>query len=205
MKGMVSTSPLLKAVLDKETGLRKEKVLSHIAFFESPYYHKIFGVTDAAMNIAPNLDEKLAIVKNAVEAFHKLGVKTPRVAAIGAVEVVNPKMEATVHAAALTQMNRRGQIKNCIIDGPLALDNAVSKESAEHKGIKSYVAGECDIILVPDINSGNILYKSIVFIGGGISASVIMGAKAPIVLTSRSDSEKSKFLSIALAVAITYN
>jgi len=205
MKGMVNTNPLLKAVLDNEIGLRKEKVLSHIAFFESPYYHKIFGVTDAAMNIAPNLDEKLAIAKNAVEAFHKLGVKTPRVAVIGAVEVVNPKMEATVHAAALTQMNRRGQIKNCIIDGPLALDNAISKEAAEHKGIKSYVAGECDIILVPDINSGNILYKSIAFIGGGISASVIVGAKVPIVLTSRSDSEKSKFLSIALAAAITDN
>ncbi len=205
MKGMVSTGPLLKAVLDKERGLRKEKVLSHIAFFESPYYHKIFGITDAAMNITPDLNEKLAIVKNAVEAFHKLGVKIPRVAVIGAVEVVNPKMEATVHAAALTQMNRRGQIKNCIIDGPLALDNAVSKESAEHKGIRSYVAGECDIILVPDINSGNILYKSIAFIGGGVSASVVMGAKVPIVLTSRSDSEKSKFLSIALAAAITDN
>ncbi|MBN2683391.1 MAG: bifunctional enoyl-CoA hydratase/phosphate acetyltransferase [Bacteroidales bacterium] len=202
MKGMVATGPLLKAVLDKENGLRKGGTLSHIAFFETPFYHKLLGVTDAAMNVAPDFDEKVAILNNAVEAFHKLGVKNPKVAVIGAVEVVNPKMEATVHAAMLTQMNRRKQITGCIVDGPLALDNAVSKEAADHKGIISDVAGDCDIILTPDINSGNILYKSINFLGGGVSAAVIMGATVPIVLTSRSDSEKSKLMSITLAAAM---
>ncbi|MFH2094662.1 MAG: phosphate butyryltransferase [Bacteroidota bacterium] len=202
MKGMVSTGPLLKAVLDKETGLRKGNVLSHIAFFESPYYHKVFCVTDAAMNVVPDFDEKLAILLNAVEACHKLGVINPKVAVVGAVETVNPKMEATVHAAMLTQMYQRGQIKGCVVDGPLAIDNAVSAEAAKHKGIESEVAGDCDIILTPDINSGNILYKAINFLGGGVSAAVIMGATVPFVLTSRSDSEKSKLLSIALAAAM---
>lgn len=202
MKGMISTGPLLKVVLDKEIGLRKGNLLSHIAFFESPYYHKILGITDAAMNIAPDLNDKVSIVNNAVEAFNRLGIKNPKVAVVGAVEVVNPNMEATLHAAALTQMNHRGQIKDCIIDGPLAIDNAVSKEAAEHKGIISDVAGDCDIILTPDINSGNILYKSLGFLGGGTAAAVIMGAKVPFVLTSRSDSEYSKFLSIALAAAM---
>lgn len=202
MKGMVATGPLLKTVLDKEKGLRKGSTLSHVAFFESPYYHKLLCVTDAAMNVAPELNEKIAIVNNAVEAYHKLGVECPKVAVVGAVEVVNPKMEATVHAAILTQMNRRNQITGCEIDGPLAIDNVVSKESAEHKGIVSNVAGDADIVLTPDINTGNVLYKSLNFLGGAISAAVIMGANVPIVLTSRSDSEESKLMSIVLAAAM---
>jgi len=202
MKGLVATGPLLKAVLDKEKGLRKGALISHVAFFESPYYHKLIGVTDAAMNVAPDFDEKVTILTNAVEAYHKLGIKNPKIAVVGAVEVVNPKMEATVHAAMLTQMNRRNQIKGCIVDGPLAIDNAVSKEAAEHKGIVSEVAGDVDLILCPDINCANILYKSIGFIGGGVSAAVLMGAKVPIVLTSRADSDRSKMLSIALAAAM---
>lgn len=202
MKGHVSTGPLLKAVLDKENGLRKGGLLSHIAFYESPYYHKLIGVTDAAMNVAPEFQEKVHILNNAVEAFHKLGIKEPKVAVIGAVETVNPKMEATVHAAMLTMMNRRKQIKGCMVDGPLAIDNAVSKEAAIHKGIESEVAGDADILLAPDINAGNILYKSIGFLGGGLSAAVLMGAQVPVVLTSRSDSDKSKMLSIALAAAM---
>jgi phosphate butyryltransferase len=202
MKGHVSTGPLLKAVLDKENGLRKGGLLSHIAFYESPYYHKLIGVTDAAMNVAPEFDEKVHILNNAVEAFHKLGVKCPKVAIIGAVETVNSKMEATVHAAMLTMMNKRKQIKGCLVDGPLAIDNAVSKEAAIHKGIESEVAGDADILVAPDINSGNILYKTIGFIGGGLSAAVLMGAAVPVVLTSRSDSDKSKMLSIALAAAM---
>ena len=125
-----------------------------------------------------------------------------KIAVIGAVETVNPTMEATVHAAMLTQMNKRNQIKGCIIDGPLALDNAVSKEAAHHKGIVSEVAGDCDLIMTPDINCGNILYKSINFLGGGICAAVIMGATVPIVLTSRSDSDRSKLMSIAMAAAM---
>ena len=202
MKGLVATGPLLKAVLDKENGLRKGALISHVAFFESPYYHKLLCVTDAAMNVAPEFDEKVTILTNAVEAFHKLGIKNPKVAVIAAVEVVNPKMEATVHAAMLTQMNRRKQIKGCIIDGPLGLDNAVSKEAAEHKGIVSEVAGDADIILCHDINVANVLYKSMAFLGGATLAAVLMGATVPIFLTSRADSDRSKLLSIALAAAM---
>lgn len=203
MKGLVGTGPMLKAVLDKENGLRKGAVLSHVALFETQFYHKLLGVTDAAMNVAPEFDDKVSLVQNAIEVFHKLGMKEPKVAVIGAVETVNPKMEATVHAAMLTQMNRRKQIKGCIIDGPLALDNAVSAESAQHKGIVSDVAGDVDLIVTPDINSGNILYKALNFLGGATTAAVIMGARVPIVLTSRADSERSKLMSIALAAAIS--
>ncbi|MFO8055163.1 MAG: bifunctional enoyl-CoA hydratase/phosphate acetyltransferase [Bacteroidales bacterium] len=202
MKGKVSTGPLLKAVLDKEEGLRKGGTLSHVAFIESPYYHKLIGVTDAAMNICPELGEKADIIRNAVDGFHRLGIKKPKVAVIGAVEVVNPKMSATTDAALLTIMNRRGQIKGCEIDGPLALDNAVSAEAAELKGIKSTVAGDADILVLPDINTGNVAYKTLNFLGGGLSAAVIMGASVPVVLTSRADSEESKLMSIALAAAM---
>lgn len=202
MKGYISTGPLLKAILDKEKGLRKGGLLSHIALYETPYYHKLLGVTDAAMNVAPTFEEKVDMLLNVVELFHKLGITHPKVAVIGAVETVNPKMEATVHAAMLTMMNRRGQIKGCLVDGPLAIDNAVSKEAAEHKGIKSEVAGDADILITPDINSGNVLYKTLGFLGGGVSAAVLMGASVPVVLTSRSDTERSKMLSIALAAAM---
>ncbi|MCF8337582.1 MAG: bifunctional enoyl-CoA hydratase/phosphate acetyltransferase [Bacteroidales bacterium] len=202
MKGMVSTGPLLKAVLDKEHGLRKGGTLSHVAFFESSHYHKLLGVTDAAMNVAPEFEDKVDMLNNAVEAFHKLGVETPKVAVVGAVETVNPKMEATTHAAMMKTMNARNQIKGCEVDGPLAIDNAVSREAAEHKKIHSEVAGDCDIILTPDIEAGNILYKSLNFLGGATAAAVIMGAAVPVVLTSRSDNKQSKMLSIALAAAM---
>lgn len=202
MKGLVATGPLLKAVLDKENGLKKGAALSHVAFFESPYYHKLIAVTDAAMNVYPEFNDKVDMLNNAVEVFHKLGISNPKVAVVCAVETVNEKMPPTVHAAMMTMMNKRGQIKGCIVDGPLALDNAVSKEAAHHKGIKSEVAGDADLILTPNIESGNILYKSLNFLGGAVTAAVIMGAKVPIVLTSRADSEKSKMLSIALAAAM---
>ncbi|HRW62895.1 MAG TPA: bifunctional enoyl-CoA hydratase/phosphate acetyltransferase [Bacteroidales bacterium] len=202
MKGLVSTAPLLKAVLDKENGLRKGATLSHFALIESPYYHKLIGVTDAAMNIAPEFNEKVNIIENSVEVFHRLGNKNPKVAIIGPVEVVNPKIESTTHAAMLTLMNNRGQIKGCTIDGPFAIDNAVSKEAAEHKGIYGEVAGDADILVAPELNSGNILYKTLMFMGGCTSAAVIMGAKVPIVLTSRADTDKSKMMSIALAAAM---
>lgn len=202
MKGQVSTAPLLKAVLDKEHGLRKGGTLSHFALIESPYYHKLFGVTDAAMNIAPEFQEKVDMVNNAVEIFHGLGNKEPKVAIIGPLEMVNPKIEATSHAAMLSKMNDRGQIKRCIIDGPFAIDNAISKKAAEQKGMDRKVAGDADILVTPDLNSGNVLYKTLVFIGGSTSAAVIMGAQAPIVLTSRADTEKSKMMSIALAAAM---
>ena len=203
MKGLVSTGLLLKAVLNKDFGLRTGSLLSHVALFETPYYHKLLGVTDAAMNVDPGLEEKIDILKNAVVVFHGLGNHNPKVAILGSVETINPKMEATMHAATISMMNYRKQIKGCIVDGPLALDGAISKETAQLKNITSDVAGDADLILAPDINGGNILYKSLNFLGGATSAAVIMGAKAPIVLTSRGDTDKSKFLSIALAAAIT--
>ena len=202
MKGLVPTADLLRAVLDKENGLRKGSTISHIAFFESPAYHKLIVVTDAAMNIAPEFKEKVAIVNNAVEACHRVGIEKPKVAILAAVEVVNEKMEPTVHAAMLTMMNRRGQIPGCIVDGPFAIDNAISKEACHHKKIVTEVGGDADILMCPDIEAANILYKSLNFLGGAHSAAVIMGASVPIVLTSRADSEETKLYSIALAAAM---
>lgn len=202
MKGLVTTAPFLKAILNKETGIKKQDVLSHFALIEIPAYHKLIGITDAAMNISPDLDEKASIIRNAVEVYHRLGINEPKVAVIGPVEVVNQKIESTVHASMLTLMNKQNQITGCIIDGPFALDNAISKEAAELKGIDSKVAGDADIILTPDLNSGNILYKSLIFFGGSTSAAIIMGAASPVVLTSRADSEISKFMSIVLAAAL---
>jgi phosphate butyryltransferase len=202
MKGLVSTGVLLKAVLNKEHGLRKGAIISHVAIFETPFYHKLLGITDAAMNVAPTFEDKIAIINNAVEVFHLLGEPNPKVAVVGAVETVNQRMESTMHAATLSMMNKRKQITGCIIDGPLALDNAISKKAAEIKHIQSDVAGDVDIVVAPDINGANFLYKSLNFLGGATAAAVIMGAKVPIVLTSRADSEKIKFYSIALAAAI---
>lgn len=201
MKGKVGTSTLLKCVLNKEWGLRTGNLLSHIALFEVDTYHKLIAVTDVAMNIAPNLQDKIAIVNNAVSCLNRLGITMPKVAVLGAVEMVNENMEATLHAALLSKMNQRDQIRNCIIDGPLAFDNAVSLESAQHKNIKSEVAGDTDLLLMPDIEVGNVLYKSLVFFAKANVAAVILGATVPIVLTSRSDSEQAKYYSILLAAA----
>jgi phosphate butyryltransferase len=202
MKGLVPSAPFLKAILNKDNGIKKQELLSHFAFLEIPTYHKLIGITDAAMNISPDLDEKASIIRNAIEVYHRLGIDEPKVAVIGPVEVVNPKIESTLHASMLTLMNKQNQITGCIIDGPLALDNAVSKEAAELKGIISKVAGDADIILTPDLDSGNILYKSLVFLGNSTSAAIIMGAVSPVVLTSRADSETNKFMSIVLAAAM---
>jgi phosphate butyryltransferase len=201
MKGKIGSSGLLKCVLNKEWGLRTGNLLSHIALFEVETYHKVIAVTDVAMNIAPNLQDKIAILNNSVECLNKLGYVMPKVAVLGAVEMVNENMEATLHAALLSKMNQRDQIKNCIIDGPLAFDNAISLESAQLKGIRSEVAGETDLLLMPDIEVGNVLYKSLVFFAKAKVASIILGASAPIVLTSRSDSEQAKFDSILLSAA----
>lgn len=202
MKGFVSTGDLLRAVLDKDIGLRTGRLLSHVAFFQSPYYHKLLCVTDAAMNIAPNLDEKVQIIQNAVTACHRVGIETPKVAVAAAVEKVNPKMEATQHASLLKAMNREGTLTGCMVDGPFAIDIAVSREAALHKGIDSPVAGDCDVILAPDIEAGNMFYKALNFLGGAVCAAVIMGALVPVVLTSRSDDEWSRLYSIALSVCI---
>ncbi|MBZ4225403.1 phosphate butyryltransferase [Bacillus wiedmannii] len=201
MKGNIPTANILKAVLNKEWGLRKGSTLSHVAAFEVPNYDRLIFVTDAAMNIAPDVTQKAAIIQNTVEVAQAIGIDLPKVAPIAAVEVVNPAMQATIDAAMLTQMNRRGQIKNCVVDGPLALDNAVSQIAAEHKGIVSDVAGKADILLVPTIEAGNVLYKSLVYFADAKVGAMIAGAKAPIVLTSRADSAETKVYSLALAVA----
>ncbi|MFN3692055.1 MAG: bifunctional enoyl-CoA hydratase/phosphate acetyltransferase [Fervidobacterium sp.] len=199
MKGNIKTGDLMKAVLKDEYGLKTGRTMSLVSIFETPLYHKLLVVTDAGMTIAPDFDQKVHLIENAVSVAKKaLSIKEPKVAVLGAIEVVNPKMEATVHAALLAKMNERGQIKNCIIDGPFALDNAVSKEAAEHKGIVSPVAGDADILLMPDIEAGNIFYKSMVFLAGAKVASIIVGAKCPVALTSRADSDETKLLSLAL-------
>lgn len=199
MKGKVGTSDMLGCVLNKEYGLRTGRLLSHFAYFEVETYHKLIAVTDVAMNIAPNLTEKIGILNNAVRILNQLGIEKPKVAVLGAVEKVQTNMGATLDAALLSKMNQREQIKNCIVDGPLAFDNAVSSESAKHKEIKSEVAGDTDLLLMPDIEVGNVLYKTLVFFAKAKVASMIVGASAPIVLTSRSDSEQAKFDSILLA------
>lgn len=202
MKGNLATSSLLRAVLNKEWGLRTGELISHLALFELPAYHKIIGLTDAAMNIAPDLNGKVSLIRNATAYMHKLGVKQPKVAVLSAVETVNPDMKSTLDASALAKMADRGQFKNCIIDGPLAFDNAISKKSAEHKGIISAVAGDADLLVADDIDVANALYKAFIYFAGAKAAAVILGASAPIVLTSRADSDETKLNSIALAAAV---
>lgn len=201
MKGKCSTATLLKGVLDKEAGLRSGKVLSHLAAFTVPVYHKLLLMSDAAMNIAPDLPGKVAITENAIHAAHLLGIERPRVALIAAVEKVNHEsMPCTIDAAAIAQMAGRGQIKDAVVDGPLAVDNAVSLKACEVKGITSAVGGDADILIMPDIEAANVFYKTLTYLGGSRTAGIIVGAQVPIVLTSRADSEETKFLSIALAM-----
>ena len=201
MKGLCSTSTFLKGILDKNNGLRSGKVLSHLAVFESPKYHKLFMLSDAAMNIAPDLSAKIAITENAISAALKLGYDKPKIALISAVEKVNPDgIPSTVDAAIISKMNERKQIKNAIIDGPLALDNALSKKSCEIKGLETPVGGDADILIVPNIETGNACYKLLTILGNAKVAGIIVGAAVPIVLTSRADSDESKFLSIVTAL-----
>ncbi len=203
MKGLVSSGAYLKHILNKDYGLRTGEVLNHLALFELPTYHKLFIVTDAAMNIEPDLETKISILRSAVRYMQKLGVDLPKVAVLGAVEKVNPAMPATMDAAVLTQMCRRGQLGKCLVDGPLALDNAVSKEAARIKGIVSDVAGDADILLAHDIDMANVLYKTCIYLASGKSGAIIAGAAAPVVLTSRADDDQSKLYSVALAAAIS--
>lgn len=199
MKGKVSTADILRAVLDKEQGLRTGKLLSHVTALDIEGYDRLLFMTDGAMNIAPDLGQKVQIVQNAVDVARALGFVTPKVAALAAVELVNPDMPAAVEAALLAKMADRGQIRGAIVDGPLALDNAISQHSAQVKGIVSPVAGQADILMVPDIEAGNVLYKSLVYFAKARVAGVIAGAKAPVVLTSRSDSHQAKLDSIAFS------
>lgn len=202
MKGFVDTSILGRAILNKEWGLRAGNSLSHVSLFELKDYHKPFILTDSGFIIKPDINMKVDIINNAVKVMEKLGVMNPKVSLLAAIEKVNPDMPETVDAAIITSMNRRGQIKNCIIDGPLSFDLTISKESAEHKRVKSEVAGDADIMVVPDIASGNIMAKTLIYWTGCKFAGVIVGAKAPVVLISRSDNEKNKMMSIAFAAAI---
>jgi len=200
MKGLVDTSIILKAVLNKEIGLRTGNALSHVAIFDVPTYHKILLVTDAAMNIAPDLQTKKQIIENTLFVTRALNIEMPNVGVIAAKEKVTESMIATVDAGELVKMNKEGIITGCKVGGPFALDNAVSKEAAEIKGIKDPMAGDVDVLLCPTIEAGNVLYKALNFLASAKSAGIIVGAKAPIVLTSRADSDDSKLNSIALGV-----
>lgn len=200
MKGLVDTSIILKAVLNKETGLRTGSVLSHTAVFDVPSYGKLLFVTDAAMNIAPDIETKAKIIDNTVKLVNALDIENPNVAVVCAKEKVSDKMPATLDAEALVKMNQEGTIKGCVVGGPFALDNAVSKEAAKIKGVTHPGAGEADILLMPTIEAGNILYKSLSILSKTKNAGIILGAKAPVVLTSRADSDETKLYSIALAV-----
>jgi phosphate butyryltransferase len=202
MKGLLDTATFLRAVLNKEKGLRTNRILSHVAIFEIPALGRLLLLTDAAMNIAPDLMTKKQILENSVEVAKKIGIEIPKVAVVCAVEVINPEMQATLDAAALSKMCDRGQIKGCIVDGPLAVDNALSEEAARHKGIISPVAGYADIILVPNIETGNAMYKTLTYTSNAKCGGILAGAAAPVILTSRSDSHESKLYSIALASLI---
>jgi phosphate acetyltransferase len=200
MKGSLHSDEILAAVVARETGLRTGRRISHVFIMDVPTYHKVLIITDAAINIAPALDDKVDIVQNAIDLAVRLGVKTPKVAILAAVETVNSKMPATLDAAALCKMSDRGQIKGGELDGPLAFDNAISKDAAKIKGIKSTVAGDPDILLVPDLESGNMLAKQLSFLANADSAGLVLGARVPIILTSRADSVRSKIASCAVAV-----
>jgi len=203
MKGMIHTDDFLRAVLNKEKGLRIGVTMSHVFIVEDRQKDKLIFVSDAAMNIAPDLQQKAEIVLNVVHLAECFGVPNPRVAILAAVEVVNPAMPATVDAAVLAAMCKRRQFSpKCVIDGPFAFDNAISEEAARHKKIEGPVAGNADILITPDVESGNMLVKSMVFMGGRRAAGILMGTKAPVVLTSRADSAESKALSMACAVLL---
>lgn len=203
MKGLLDTSVILKAVLNKEWGLRTDSLLSHVMVYEVPSYDKLLVTTDGGMNIEPDYDQKVKILKNAIEATKPLGLKHIKVACLAAKEKVNPKMQATVDARALQEAGERGEFgKDVTVEGPLAFDLAVSKEAAKVKGFKSKVSGETDIMLMPTIEVGNGIGKALTYFAGAKSAGIIMGAKAPIVLVSRADSHQSKLYSIAYGALI---
>ncbi len=204
MKGSLHTDELLGAVVARETGLRTGRRISHVFIMDVPTYHKVLVVTDAAINIAPTLEDKVDIVGNAIDMARSLGVEKPKVAVLAAVETVNSKMPATLDAAALCKMADRGQIKGGIIDGPLAFDNAISKDAARVKGIQSEVAGDPDILLTPDLESGNMLAKQLSFLANADSAGLVLGAKVPIILTSRADSVRSRIASCAVAMLVAH-
>jgi phosphate butyryltransferase len=201
MKGKIQTADLLRAVVNKEKGLRTGNVMSHIAIHEMPSYHKLLAVTDGGMMMYPDVDEKKQIIENAVSTFLAMGYDMPKVAVLAAVENVNPKMPETVDADKLKVMNQNGEIKNCIVEGPISYDLTMSRESAEIKGFSSSVIGDADILVVPNITAGNILGKSLIYSAGAKMAGFIIGAKVPIVLTSRGSTTEEKYLSLVLSAS----
>ena len=203
MKGLVKTGMFLKAALDKESGLRTGRLLSHVGVFEIPDFGRLLFVTDAGVVVAPTMEQKIEIVQNAIFVAHELGIEEPKVAVLAATEMVNPRIPTTLDAANLSKMADRGQIRGGLVDGPLALDNAISPESAAIKGIKSQVAGYADILVAPDVEAGNMLAKAITCFAKAKMAGIVVGATAPLVVASRSDPRETKLVSMALGVLLS--
>lgn len=201
MKGKLQTADLLKAVVNKEKGLRTGKVMSHVAILEVPTYHKLISITDGGMMMYPDVEEKKQIIENAVDVFLAMGYECPKVAVLAAVETVNPKMPETVDADMLKKMNQEGKIKNCLVEGPISVDLTLNKESAEIKGFDSPVTGDADILIAPNITTGNIMSKAILELAHGKMAGMIVGAKVPVVLTSRGATSEEKYLSLVLSAS----
>jgi phosphotransacetylase len=204
MKGSLHTDELMAEVVRKDTGLRTERRISHVFIMDVPTYPKPLGVTDAAINIFPDLETKVDIVQNAIDMAHALGVERPKVAILSAVETVTPKIPSTIDAAALCKMAERGQITGGLLEGPLAFDNAISKEAASVKGIRSEVAGDADILVVPDLEAGNMLAKQLSFLADADAAGIVLGARVPIILTSRADTVRARLASCAVAVLLAH-
>lgn len=202
MKGLVDTATFLRCVLNKEVGLRTGKLMSHVSVFEIEGIDRLILLTDAAFNTYPDLKAKVQILNNSVNVAHACGIELPKVAPVCAVEVVNPDMPSTIDASLLSKMNDRGQINGCIVDGPLALDNALSEEAAKHKGVTGEVAGKADIILLPNIETANVMYKTLTYTAKSRNGGLLVGTSAPVILTSRADSFETKVYSIALAALV---
>jgi len=204
MKGSLHTDELMKAAMKSDTGLRTNKRISHVFIMDTPAYARTLLITDAAINITPELEDKIHIVQNAIDLAHALGIPEPKVALLSAVETVNPKIKSTLDAAALCKMADRGQITGGILDGPLAFDTAVSVKAAAIKGLVSPVTGQADILVVPDLESGNMLAKQLEYLGGAQLAGIVLGARVPTILTSRADSAETRLTSCAVAVLLHY-
>jgi len=202
MKGKIETGEFLRAALDREVGLRVGRLLTHVGIFEIPGFDRLIFISDAGVVVAPTMEQKIEIVQNAIYVAQRLGVEQPKVAILAATEMVNPKIPTTLDAANLSKMADRGQIKGGLIDGPLALDNAISLESAQIKGIKSDVAGRADILIPPDVEAANVLAKAITYFAKGNMAGVVVGGKSPLIVASRSDPHETKLVSMALGVLL---
>jgi phosphate acetyltransferase len=205
MKGSLHTDEFMRAVIARETGLRTSRRISHVFVMDTPAYARTLMITDAAINIEPDLEDKIHIVQNAIDLAHALGISEPKVALLSAVETVNPKIKSTLDAAALCKMADRGQITGGVLDGPLAFDTAVSAKAAQIKGLISQVAGQADILVVPDLESGNMLAKQLEYLGGAQLAGIVLGTKVPVILTSRADSAATRLTSCAVAVLLHYS